>query len=148
MYSNQSWPPVISPLGVYPCFRNATRAKQGCYRDWQGHTSFVSIWGRYLIFWIEIHCVHIAGQVLSRSKTHSQDLPSFSYSGRCYSSMYVYRLYLLAWKHIFSSSLRSSSPPPQGYRLLWPDSATPAYAFLIEFGSIGLIFVRPYYNIS
>src|SRR5882757_11090591 len=43
MYSNQSWPPVISPLGVHPCFRNATRAKQGCYRDWQGHTPFVSI---------------------------------------------------------------------------------------------------------
>ena len=43
MYSNQSWPPVISPLGVYPCFRNATRAKQGCCRDWQGHTVFVSI---------------------------------------------------------------------------------------------------------
>jgi hypothetical protein len=43
MYSNQSWPPVISPLGVYPCFRNATRAKQGYCRDWQGHTVFVSI---------------------------------------------------------------------------------------------------------
>ena len=43
MYPNQSWPPVISPLGVYPCFRNAMRAKQGCYRDWQGHTHFVSI---------------------------------------------------------------------------------------------------------
>jgi hypothetical protein len=40
---NQSWPPVIAVLGVYPCFRNATRAKQGCYRDWQGHTPFVSI---------------------------------------------------------------------------------------------------------
>ena len=43
MHSNQSWPPVISPLGVHPCFRNATRAKQGCCRDWQGHTVFVSI---------------------------------------------------------------------------------------------------------
>jgi hypothetical protein len=43
MHSNQSWPPVISPLGVYPCFRNAMRAKQGCCRDWQGHTVFVSI---------------------------------------------------------------------------------------------------------
>ena len=43
MHSNQSWPPVISPLGVHPCFRNATRAKQGCCRDWQGHTIFVSI---------------------------------------------------------------------------------------------------------
>jgi 4-diphosphocytidyl-2C-methyl-D-erythritol kinase len=43
MYSNQSWPPVISPLGIHPCFRNATRAKQGCCRDWQGHTVFVSI---------------------------------------------------------------------------------------------------------
>jgi hypothetical protein len=44
MYSNQSWPPVISPLGIHPCFRNATRAKQGYCRDWQGHTVFVSIW--------------------------------------------------------------------------------------------------------
>jgi hypothetical protein len=43
MHSNQSWPPVISPLGIHPCFRNATRAKQGCCRDWQGHTVFVSI---------------------------------------------------------------------------------------------------------
>jgi hypothetical protein len=45
IHSNQSWPPVISPLGVHPCFRNAMRAKQGCYRDWQGHTPFVSIKG-------------------------------------------------------------------------------------------------------
>jgi hypothetical protein len=43
MHSNQSWPSVISPLGIYLCFRNAMRAKQGCYRDWQGHTPFVSI---------------------------------------------------------------------------------------------------------
>src|SRR6202020_246650 len=43
MHSNQSWPPAISPLGVHPCFRNATRVKQGCCRDWQGHTVFVSI---------------------------------------------------------------------------------------------------------
>ena len=50
MYSNQSWPPVISPLGVHPCFRNATRAKQGCCRDWQGHTVFVSILGREIQF--------------------------------------------------------------------------------------------------
>jgi hypothetical protein len=42
MHSNQSWPPVISPLGVHPCFRNATRAKQGCCRGWQGHTDFLS----------------------------------------------------------------------------------------------------------
>jgi hypothetical protein len=42
MHSNQSWPPVISPLGVYPCFRKATRAKQGCCRGWQGHTDFLS----------------------------------------------------------------------------------------------------------
>jgi hypothetical protein len=45
IYSNQSWPPVISPLGVYLCFRNTMQAKQGCYRDWQGHTPFVSIDG-------------------------------------------------------------------------------------------------------
>jgi hypothetical protein len=43
MHFNQSWPPVISPLGVHPCFRNTTRAKQGCCRDWQGHTVLVSI---------------------------------------------------------------------------------------------------------
>ena len=42
MHSNQSWPPVISPLGVHKCFRNATRAKQGCCRGWQGHTDFLS----------------------------------------------------------------------------------------------------------
>jgi hypothetical protein len=30
-------------LGGHLCFRNATRAKQGCYRDWQGYTPFVSI---------------------------------------------------------------------------------------------------------
>src|ERR1700676_2403294 len=42
MHSNQSWPPVISPLGVHPCFRNATRAKQGYCRGWQGHTDFLS----------------------------------------------------------------------------------------------------------
>jgi hypothetical protein len=42
MHFNQSWPPVISPLGVHPCFRNATQAKQGCCRGWQGHTDFLS----------------------------------------------------------------------------------------------------------
>jgi hypothetical protein len=41
MHSNQSWPPVITALGVYPCFRNATRAEQGCCRDLQGHTVFL-----------------------------------------------------------------------------------------------------------
>jgi hypothetical protein len=45
MHSNQRWPPVISPLGVHPCFRNAMRAKQGYCRDWQGHAVFVSIFG-------------------------------------------------------------------------------------------------------
>ena len=28
----------ITALGVYPYFRNATRAEQGCCRGWQGHT--------------------------------------------------------------------------------------------------------------
>jgi hypothetical protein len=40
MHSNQNWPPVITALGVYLCFRNATRAEQGCCRDLQGHTVF------------------------------------------------------------------------------------------------------------
>jgi hypothetical protein len=41
MQSNQSWPPVITALGVYPYFRNATQAEQGCCRDLQGHTDFL-----------------------------------------------------------------------------------------------------------
>jgi hypothetical protein len=41
MYSNQSWPPVITALGVYPYFRNATRAEQWCCRDLQGHIDFL-----------------------------------------------------------------------------------------------------------
>jgi hypothetical protein len=47
MYSNQSWPPVISSLGVYLCFRNAMRTKQGYCRGWQGHIDIVSIESPY-----------------------------------------------------------------------------------------------------
>jgi hypothetical protein len=41
MHLNQNWPPVITALGVYPCFRNATGADQGCCRDLLGHTDFL-----------------------------------------------------------------------------------------------------------
>jgi hypothetical protein len=41
MHPNESWPPVITALGVRPCFRNATRAEQGYCRDLQEHTVFL-----------------------------------------------------------------------------------------------------------
>ena len=78
MHSNQSWPPVISPLGIHPCFRNATRAKQGCCRDWQGYTVFVSIHLRQAFLYENPHEHHatrspktmppVFGRVAGRSK--------------------------------------------------------------------------------
>jgi hypothetical protein len=41
MHPNESWPPVITALGVHPCFRNPTRAEQGYCMDLQGHTVFL-----------------------------------------------------------------------------------------------------------
>jgi hypothetical protein len=59
MYRNQSWRPVITPLGGHPCFRNATRAEQGGCKGWQGRIDIVSI-----RFYIEIGIILLVYVIL------------------------------------------------------------------------------------
>jgi hypothetical protein len=53
-------------LGVHPCFRNATRAKQGCCRDWQGHTVFVSIYTQSAV---DLASEHPGGSTLKSAES-------------------------------------------------------------------------------
>jgi hypothetical protein len=74
MHSNQSWPPVISPSGVHPCFRNDTRAKQGCYRVCQGHTDMTCITDNALNWSFQVHSPSLVRFFQSRIEVLSKNI--------------------------------------------------------------------------